>query len=143
MQKLNTLWQVVNAASEITSLTRHTQTYYFSTLGPITLYLQAENADVRVMRWALPRVEVTATLQASFGWRVATDQDEAGVYVVAKRKAVLGRMSTGVFNIVVPDDAYLVLKLVDGRVILENLSGTLQVPPLTAESVYKLLPSGQ
>lgn len=143
MQKLNTLWQVVNAASEITSLTRHTQTYYFSTLGPITFYLRAENADVRVLRWALPKVEVTATLQASFGWRVATDQDEAGVYVVAKRKAVLGRMSTGLFSIVVPEDAYLVLKLDDGRVILEHITGTLQVPPLDSESIYHLLPPGK
>jgi hypothetical protein len=143
MQKLNTLWQVVNAASEITSLTRHTQTYYFSTLGPITFYLQAENADVRVMRWQQPKVEVTATLQAAFGWRIATDQDDAGVYVVAKRKAVLGRMSTGLFNIVVPEDAYLVLKLNDGRVILEHIIGTLQVPPFNAESIYPLLPSGQ
>lgn len=143
MQKLNSLWQVVNAASEITSLTRHTQTYYFSTLDPITFYLRAENADVRVMRWALPKVEVTATLQASFGWRVATDQDEAGVYVVAKRKAVLGKMSSGLFSIVVPEDAYLVLKLDDGRVSLEHVTGTLQVPPVNAESIYHLLPSGQ
>jgi hypothetical protein len=143
MQKLNTLWQVVNAASEITSLTRHIQTYYFSTLGPITLYLRAENADVRVMRWAQPKVEVTATLQASFGWRLATDQDEAGVYVVAKRKAVLGRMSSALFNVVVPEDTYLVLKLLDGRVILEHITGTLQVPPFNTESIYHILPSGQ
>jgi hypothetical protein len=141
MQKLNTLWQVVSLASDLKGITRHTQTYYFSTIGPITFYLQAEHAEVRVMRWALPKVEVTATLQAAFGWRIATDQDAAGVYVVAKRKALLGGMSSAVFTVIVPDDAYLVLKLDDGRVMLEHINGTLQVPPTSAESVYHLLPS--
>lgn len=141
MQKLNTLWQLVNAVSDITNMTRHTQTYYFSTIGPITFYLRAENAEVKIMRWSLAKVEVTATLQAAFGWRIAADQDEAGVYVAAKRKPVIGGLSSAAFSIIIPHDAHVMLRLDDGRVILENISGTFQIPP-QAESVYHLLPAG-
>ncbi len=141
MQKLNTLWQIVNAASDITSMTRHTETYHFSTFGePITFYLRAEQSEVRIMRWALAKVEVTATLQAAFGWRIAADQDEAGVYVAAKRKPVLGNLSRALFSIIVPHDAHLVLHLDEGRLVLENLTGTLEMPPLD-KSGYHLLPA--
>jgi hypothetical protein len=142
MQKLNTLWQLVNAASDITSMTRHTQTYHFSTFGqPITFYLRAEHAEVRIMRWTLAKVEVTAALQAAFGWRVAADQDEAGVYVAAKRKPVLGNLSTALFSVVLPHDAHLILSLNESRLVLENINATLQIPP-QSESGYHLLPAG-
>lgn len=141
MQKLNTLWQIVNAASDITNMTRHTQTYHFSTFGqPITFYLRAEQAEVRIMRWALAKVEVTATLQAAFGWRIVADQDEAGVYVAAKRKPVLGNLSSALFSVVVPYDAHLMLRVDESRLVMENISGTFQIPP-QAESVYHLLPA--
>ena len=143
MQHLNTLWQTLNAVSELREMTRRRQTYYFSTLGPITFYLQAENAEVQVLRWTQPKVEVTAVLHGSFGWRVATDQDEAGIYVVARRKPLLGSRSRALFTVIVPHDALLVLKLDSGRVVMEHVSGTVQIPPLATDSVVHMLPSGQ
>jgi hypothetical protein len=131
--RLTTLWQTVSAVAELSEIARSRQTYYFSTLGPITFFLKAEQAEVRVRRWAQPRVEVTVTLQAAFGWRVATDQDEAGVYVVAKRRPLVGGLARAAFDVLVPHDAYLDLRLDDGRVVLEGVRGALQVPPPSAE----------
>ncbi|MGQ9889294.1 MAG: hypothetical protein ACUVSX_12500 [Aggregatilineales bacterium] len=133
MPRLTTLWQTVSAVVELSEIARSRQTYYFSTLGPITFFLKAEQAEVRVRRWAQPRVEVTVTLQAAFGWRVATDQDEAGVYVVAKRRPLVGSLARAAFDVLVPHDAYLDLRLDGGRVVLEGVRGALQVPPPSAE----------
>jgi len=130
MQHLNTLWQAVNVASSVTELARHTQTFHFGVRGAVTFYLQAENVEVRIFRWTEPKIEVTAQLQAAFGWRLGTDQDEAGVYVVARRRLVVGTLSSAVFKVLVPRDTYLMLKLADSRVVLEHLDGTLHVPPL-------------
>lgn len=130
MQRLNTLWNAVEAISTVTELARQSQTYTFNVEGTITFYLQTENAEVRFLRWEQPKVEVTAQLQAAFGWRIVTDQDAAGVYMVARRKPVVGSVSSARFTIVVPLDAYLLLKLADCRLVLEHLDGTLDIPPL-------------
>jgi post-segregation antitoxin (ccd killing protein) len=141
MQHLNTLWQAVNVASSVTELARQSQTYHFNVSGAVTFYLQAESAAVRVTRWNEPKVEVTAQLQAAFGWRVATDQDDAGVYVVARRRPVVGTLSSALFSVLVPLDAYLIFKLADGRVTLNHIDGTLQVPPLESGGATLLLKS--
>ena len=122
---------MVSAASTVKDIAQQTKTYHFAVHSPITVYLRAEHAEVRVRRWARPQVEVTARLQASFGWRVATDQDEAGVYVVAQRRAVMGSLSSATFEVLVPHDAYLVLKLTNGRLLVEDAKGTFHIAPPT------------
>jgi len=129
MQHLNTLWRLVNTASTVSELARQSQVYRFGVMGPITFYLRAEHAVVHVARWQQPMVEVSAQLQAAFGWRIGTDQDEAGVYFVAKRRAVVGGLSRAVFRIGVPQDTYLVLKLSGGHLLLEDVDGTLNIAP--------------
>lgn len=138
MQHLNTLWQAVNAASTVAELARQSQTFHFGVVKPVTLFLQAEGAEVRVKRWEMPQIQVTVQLQAAFGWRVATDQDDAGVYVVAKRRPVVGGLSRGTFMISAPHDTYLILKLTDGRVVLDDVSGTLHVPAVDAKGEIEL-----
>jgi hypothetical protein len=127
--RLTTLWQTVSAVSELSEIARRRQTYVFSTQGPVTFYLRAEQAEVRVTRWTQPRVEITVFLQAAFGWRVAADQDEAGVYLVARRRPLVGSLARALFEVAIPREAYLDLHLDDGRVVLESISGTLQIPP--------------
>jgi len=129
MQKLNTLWQVVNAASTVRDFAQHTKTYYFGVNGPATFYLQAENTDVRIMRWPRPQIEVTVKLQGAFGWRIATDQDEAGVYVAAARRMVVGSVSSAQFEIVVPHETYLAFNLSNSSLRLDHINGTLTVDP--------------
>jgi hypothetical protein len=143
MQHLNTLWQAVNAASTVTDLARQSQTFHFNVQGSVTFYLQAEHAEVRVNRWYQPKIEVTAQLQVPFGWRLQTDQDEAGVYVVAKRRAVVGTLSSANFTLFVPHDTYLLLKIDDGSIVMEHVTGTLNLPPIHVEkpNEIKLLTS--
>jgi hypothetical protein len=141
-QNLNKLWQLVSTAGELAELTRDRRTYVFHTQGPITLYLRAENAHVSVARWALPRVEVKVRLEGKFGWRMAAEQDDAGVYIAAHRRPVVGELSSALFTLAVPHDTYLLLKLAGGRVTWENVSGTLHVPPLTQADEHPRLVSG-
>ena len=139
MQHLNTLWQIVGAAQTVSDVARpfigQQQSYLFnvSPTGAITLFLRADNAEVRVTRWLKPQVEVVVRLQVPLGWRIATDQDEAGVYVVAKRKRVVGGMSSASFTVNVPQDAYLMLELENGRVMIDNINGALHSCPPDAK----------
>lgn len=139
MQKLNALWQLASAASAVRDMTQHTRTYHFAVKGAVTFYLRAENADVTVFRWARPMIEVTARLQGAFGWRILTDQDDAGVYIAAGRRAVVGGFSSARFEICVPHDTYLVLNLTGSSLTLQHLEGTLHVaPPDGAHSLITL-----
>jgi hypothetical protein len=142
MQRLNTLWQVVNAASSVREITQRSKTFHFAVREPITFYLRAENAIVQVVRWAKPLVEVQTRLQPAFGWRIAADQDDAGVYIAAKRRVVVGGISTARFHVAVPHPTYLVLRLDGGSLLLDNLTGTLHIPPASGDINISLLANG-
>ncbi|MCU0499814.1 MAG: hypothetical protein MUF87_20890 [Anaerolineae bacterium] len=129
MQNLNRVWQLVNAASSVRDLTQQHKTYHFKVAPPITFYLQTEHAEIRVSRWMQPEVEVTVKLTASFGWRVVADQDEAGVYVAAKRRPVIGAVGSASFEVMLPSDTYVILRLAGCSLRLDDLSGEIHVPP--------------
>lgn len=133
MQHLNTLSQVAHAATTLAELTRKSTTYRFNTSIDTTFYLDASQAEVRVLRHSEPSVEVAAMLQAPFAWRVVTDQDEAGVYVVAVPRPVVGNLAGALFSVVVPYQAHLVLKLHRCRLCFEAVNSTLQIPPVSVE----------
>jgi hypothetical protein len=133
MQRLNTLWQLVSAASSVRDIAQQAKTWQFAVNKAMTFYLRAENASVHITRWPRPMIEVNARLQASFGWRIVTEQDEAGVYMVAKRRTVVGGLSSATFKVFVPEDVYLVLKLENGHVRLEHVNGTINIPPASAD----------
>ena len=135
---LNTLWQVVNAASTVADFARQSQTYTFPISGPVTVYLQAEQAEIRLVRWGQPKVDVFVQLQAAFGWRIATDQNADGVYVVAKRRMLVGSMSRATFTLTIPHDAYLILKLHESTLLIADVNGTMHVPPKDAKGQLQL-----
>lgn len=137
MQHLNTLNELANAVSTVAEIARHTQTYTFNAVGAVTVYVDAEYAEIRVLRRPEPQIEVTAHLQPPFAWRVVTDQDEAGVYVVARRRPLVGAVAAATFLVNLPAEAYLVLKLKTCRLSLEAISGTLELP---ADGTIQLAP---
>lgn len=145
MQKLNRLWQITNAASTVRDLAQHTKTYHFAIRPPGTVYLQAEYADVTIVRWNRPNVEITTVLQAPFGWRIATEQDDAGVYMVARRRAMIGGFSTAKFVIRLPDVLYLTLKLSECSISLRQVTGAFEFAPTQSleadEPIFQLLES--
>lgn len=133
MQHLNTLTEVVNAVSTVAELAWASQTYRFGVSGAVTFFMHAAHADIRLIRHADPVIEVTAQLQAPFAWRVATDQDDAGVYFVAVRRPVVGAMAGASFAVTVPQNTHLVLKLDDCRLTLDRIGGTVEIPASTGE----------
>ncbi|MGJ3239495.1 MAG: hypothetical protein ACFE0Q_12365 [Anaerolineae bacterium] len=137
MQQLDTLWKMITVAGNVRDLAQERKTYQFTVQPPTTLYLHTEHAVVQVRRWHHPKIEVRTILDVRFGWRMVTDQDEAGVYVIAKRRTVVGSMARGEFTIHVPIDTHLILKIEHGALLLDNLNATLHVPPpIGGETVY-------
>jgi len=138
VQHLDTLWKVISAASTVRDLAQETKSYEFLIEPAITFYLHVEYASVQLKRWNQPKITIAAQLQAGFGWRVATDQDEVGVYFVAKRRAVVGNLSRAQFTIRVPHETYLVFKLQNSAFTFDSLNHTLQIPPTKADGSIHL-----
>ncbi len=144
MQHLNTLSQIVSAASTVADLARSAQTYHFHVGGGVTCYVHVADGEVTIARHADPQVEIQSKLQAPFGWRVAAEQDEAGVYFVALRRALVGSVASASFVVTVPQDAHLVLKLERARLSLDNVTGEISLPPQIANMVIEpRLPAGR
>lgn len=140
VQHLDTLWKMVSAASTVRDLAQEARSYEFFVPTPGTFYLHAEQATVRIARWQHPKISVRVSLQAGFGWRLKTDQDEAGVYLVAKRRAVVGSMARSNFEVMVPQQTYLVLRLEPGGVLLDNVQGTLHISPPDSSQHMQIAP---
>jgi hypothetical protein len=100
----------------------------FDVRPPVTVYVRASQSDVTVRREPGSRVELSANLRASFGWELAAEQDEAGVYIVAKRKPVVGAISTAKFALTVPPEANLVFHLTPGAIHLMGVDGKIDIP---------------
>ncbi|MYD11554.1 MAG: hypothetical protein F4X02_16105 [Chloroflexi bacterium] len=101
---------------------------------PSTLFLQAEQSDIRLAFHDQPQILATAELRAGFGWQLTTDQDAAGVYVVALRKPVIGSIARGKFTFHCPRGIYLSLKLQQCRLRFDDMTATLDLPPFLLET---------
>jgi hypothetical protein len=128
MQHLNTLWHLAGTAAQVAELARRTQVYSFNAPPNATFYMHTAGAEVRVTRWDARKIEVFAQLQAQFGWRIETDQDDAGVYFVAHRRPVVGGLAGAAFTVSVPPDCHLMLRLDDCRLTLDGVQGTFEIP---------------
>jgi hypothetical protein len=134
MQGLDSLWKAVNLVSSVRNLAVETKIYQWEITPPITFFLDVEYADVTLTRHELPMISAKIELQAGFGWQVATDQDDAGVYIIAKRKPLIGTMGRGNFYIALPHDIHVTLKLEHCQLTLDDLNTTLDFPVHDASS---------
>ena len=100
----------------------------FDVRPPVTVFVRGTNVSVNVIHQPGTLVELNANLRASFGWEFAAEQDEAGVYIVAKRKLLVGTLSSASFTLVIPPEANLVLHLTPGSVRITDLNGKLTIP---------------
>ena len=94
---------------------------------PTTVYVRASMSEVTLRYRSGNRVEVSANLRASFGWDLAAEQDDAGIYIVAKRKPLVGQLSSADFNLSVPPGVNLVFNLTPGSVRVMNINGKFNV----------------
>jgi hypothetical protein len=100
----------------------------FEVTLPTTVYVRASQCEITVLRAPGSRVELSANLRAAFGWELAAEQDEAGVYIVARRKPVVGAMSSARFSLSVPPEANLVFNVTPGTIHLMDVDGKLSIP---------------
>jgi hypothetical protein len=115
----------VQATAE-TAATATTKSFVqiFTVNLPTTVYV----SEVTVRYQPGTRVELSANLRASFGWELAAEQDEVGVYIVAKRKPLVGTLSSANFTLIVPPEANLIFHVTPGTVKLTNVDGKLNIP---------------
>ncbi len=141
MHHLNKLWQMLSAVNTMRDIAQKTKTYYFAVRPEMTFYLHIADAEVELIRWERPMIEMTVKLDAVFGWQMAVDQDEAGVYVVARRRPIIGEIAYGRFEVRCPRDIYNVFKLEACKLILHDVTGEFHLPPQTEDK--RLLLSGK
>lgn len=128
MEQWDTLRKLAAAAGTVRDIAFESRSYEFQVQQPLTLYLDAGPAHVTLQRSTEPRITVDIRLQAGFGWRIIHDQDEAGVYIVARRRAIVGPIARAEFMVSVPDSVDTVLKLENGQLTLNDINGMVELP---------------
>jgi hypothetical protein len=134
MQRLDQLWKVLSFAGQVRDIAIESKRYQFATQDAITFYVHTEFSTLDIAYHNKRDLLIDAEFQAGFGWRVQTEQDAAGVYLVAKRKAILGSVSTARFSITLPSDTYTVLRLEQSSYRVKDVSGEVHLPALTNPS---------
>jgi hypothetical protein len=138
MERLQRWQQVANAASTVAELVREKHTYRYGVRPASTLYLHTEYAEVRIHRWELASIEILAHIQAGFGWRIAHEQDDAGVYFVAKRRRLVGGLAGAAFSLTLPHDAHLILRLEHCRLWAPDICGQIDIPAVAVPVLHNL-----
>ena len=123
--------RLLNAAHD---LAFESQRFRWDVAIPSTLFLQAEQSDIRLSFHDKPQILALVELRAGFGWQLTSDQDAAGVYVVAARKPVIGSIARGKFTFHCPRGIYISLKLEQCQLCLDDLTASLDLPPFLLES---------
>lgn len=102
----------------------------FTVTLPMTIYVYGANSRVTVRY--LPGTEVTvhAALRAAFGIRLTVEQDNAGLYIIAKRLPVAGQITRADFTLTIPPEARLLAQLTPGSLVVESAEETLDLRPV-------------
>ena len=131
MRHFDNVWKALRLAGAARELAIETRRLQWEVKTPSTFFLQAEYADIRLSTHDRLEVLAKVELQAGFGWQLATDQDEAGVYIIARRKPLIGSIGRARFDITVPQDLHVSLKLEHCQLCLNDLNTTLEFPPFS------------
>lgn len=118
---------VIVTADTAASATTKTFIQSFEVNLPTTVYVRASMSEITLRYRPGNRVEVAADLRASFGWELMAEQDDAGVYIVAKRKPLVGQLSSANFDLSVPPGINLMFNLTPGSVRVMNINGKFNV----------------
>ncbi len=104
----------------------HTQV--FNVTSPVTVYLRASHCRVTVRRAAAAKIILEANLQRALGIEFAAEQDQAGIYIIARRKPVVGTVARAEFTLTIPADTHLAFHLTPGDIVFENVDGIAELP---------------
>ena len=109
-------------------LTREVMVQQFEVTGPTVVFVKATGARVSARRQQGRHVNLEAALYVSAGLQVTTQQDAFGIYVVALRKRVIGRLSRSDLRLTLPPDCDLIADLEHGDLHLNDMTGRVTVP---------------
>jgi hypothetical protein len=129
MQLLDNTWKALKLVGAARELAIETRRLNWDVAPGTTFYLQAEHADIRLATHDLREIRAKVELQAGFGWQLLADQDDAGVYIIVRRKPLIGSIGRSSFYITLPDDLHLSLQLENCRLCLDDLTSRLELPP--------------
>ena len=132
MRMLDNVWRALRIVGAARELAIDTRRFNWNVAAGTTFYLEAEYADIHLVSHDRPEVLAKVELQAGFGWQLATDQDEAGVYMIARRKALIGSIGRAKFDIKLPEQVHISLKLENCQVCLADFNTTLDLPPFAS-----------
>ncbi len=141
MQNLGRLSQMMNTVSTVAAHAQKNATYQFTMKPNSTLYFHAAHATVEVHRHTSTLMEIRAKLQIPMGWRIQSEEDDAGVYFVAGKRSLVGLASSATFTILAPQDAHLILRVDATSIALKNVSGVYEIPPQGTSETIKVVSS--
>jgi hypothetical protein len=125
------------------NLTPRTMLRVFPVTPPVTVFVRASHCQVTAHYHELNQVELHASLYGGFGMRLVVEQDEAGVYVVARRRRLVGLLSRCEFTLTIPMYCHLAFNLTPGTIRLQDLNGALEIPPILDNAGATLSKSGK
>lgn len=128
MQRLEQLWKVVALAGQVRDLAIENKRYQFTLTEPATFYVHVEYASVQIGYHDRSEILIDAQVQAGFGWRVQTEQDAAGVYLVGQRRALVGGISRARFQVLLPPTTYIVLRLEHASYTVNDITQEVHLP---------------
>lgn len=109
-------------------LTREVVAQQFEVSGPVVVFVRATGAQVSVRRQPGRYVRLEADLYVSAGLDVKTEQDDAGVYIVALRKRLVGELSRSDIRLTIPPECDLIADLDRGNLHLNGVTGRVAIP---------------
>lgn len=107
---------------------QQTYTQVFKVQSPLTVYVRASHCRVTVRRTPDSKVILETSTARTFGLELAAEQDEAGIYVIARRKNIVGQISRVEFTLTVPETCHLAFHLTPGDVLMQDIDGLLELP---------------
>ena len=134
MSRTERLWRGIKLAGAAWDLTVQKRRYQWDVALPNTLYLEAEQALVQLSPHNKASVEARIELRGGIAWQLTTDQDEAGVYIIARRKSLLGSIAGGKFRLWVPRGLHISLRLTACQLRLDDLQASIDFAPDLYES---------
>lgn len=133
MRLLDNAWKALKLVGAARELAIENRRFNWDVAPGSIFFLQAEHADIRLVTHHQPEVLAKVELQTGFSWQLLTEQDEAGVYIIARRKPLIGSIGRCRLDITVPQDVHISFKLDQCQVCLDDLNTSLDLPPLASE----------
>ncbi|GAB4420885.1 MAG: hypothetical protein Kow00106_17610 [Anaerolineae bacterium] len=110
----------------------------FPVTAPLTVYVRASHCHVTVRQHQLSRVELNASLGRAFGVDLMTEQDDAGIYIVARRKPVVGTVARLDLTLTLPPAVRLAFHLTPGDITFAGVDGLAE---MDASQVFAPFPA--